>query len=333
MHNRFGPALTCAAWLTASAALAQPAAPPPQAAQATAVAPLTVQAAAPPKAVEKRTESFVKAYAAPTERLGQYARWRDRVCIVVTGLIPGQGAQVKARTEDVAKAVGLKVASSGCKANIEIEFADQPQRLLDWVAEHSDSMLGYHRPADTAALKTVTRPIQAWYKTATRGGGGPNAGLAFAHVTGADGSPVTNSGFPGMGVAPETVDNPANAMPTGCGDSRYSACLEAVFKNVLVVVDNNRLKGQDLGLVSDYVAMLALSQSRSLDGCAALPSVIDLFSTACPGRSAPDGLTPADAAYLTALYKADLEAKKAGEQSDVADRMAKILIGASQGGR
>ncbi len=51
-----------------------------------------------------------------------------------------------------------------------------------------------------------------------------------------------------------------------------------------------------------------------------------LAKSACPGRDPPDGLTPSDAAYLTALYSADLEAKKTGEQDDISARMAKILI-------
>jgi hypothetical protein len=77
--------------------------------------------------------------------------------------------------------------------------------------------------------------------------------------------------------------------------------------------------------LSDYVAMVVLSQPRSLDSCQPLPSVTDLFASGCSGRAAPDGLTPADAAYLTALYQANPEARKAGEQADIAGRMAKIL--------
>jgi hypothetical protein len=331
MLNRFGPALTCTAWLMAGAALAQPAAPP---AAATAVAPLTVQAAAPPKTVEKQAKSFVQTHAAPTERLGQFARWNDPVCVQVLGLIPEQAAQVKGRTEEVAKAVGLKVLAAGCTANIEIAFADQPQKLIDGIAKGRDSILGYHNASETQTLKTITRPVQAWYKTATRGGGFNTAGMVFAQFSNAAGQSMTSGSYPGMTVEHETADTPSSTTPAGCGDSHFSSCLSSIFKNVLVVVDNTKVKGQPLGPVSDYVAMMALSQSRSLDGCAALASVIDLYAPAgCPGREAPDGLTPADAAYLTALYSVDLEAKKAAQQSDITDRMSRILVKANQGGR
>jgi hypothetical protein len=128
----------------------------------------------------------------------------------------------------------------------------------------------------------------------------------------------------------ETLDNPDSPSPTGCGDSHFSSCLKSMFRNVFMVADSKAMEGKDLGLVADYLVMLALSQPRSLDGCNALTSVIDRFAKSpCPGRDPPDGLTPADAAYLTALYASDPEGKKSAEQGDIAGRMAKILIPAS----
>ena len=128
-----------------------------------------------------------------------------------------------------------------------------------------------------------------------------------------------------MSSKDETIDNPADDSPGGCGDSRFSSCLQSVFKNVLVFVDNGRLKSTDLGPVSDYLAMLTLSQPHSLDGCAPLPSIIDLYAPACAGRSEPIGLTRADTAYLKALYSADLQARRRSQESDIAGRMTKIL--------
>ena len=137
-----------------------------------------------------------------------------------------------------------------------------------------------------------------------------------------------NRGGSGGAVPVQTrnrvTDDPDTWPPTGCADSHFSSCLKSVFDNVLVVIDNGRVRDKSLGLVSDYVTMLALSQPRSLDSCNVLPSVTELFA-ACPGRNAPDGLTPADAAYLTSLYAADLEANRAGEKSEIAGRMGRIF--------
>jgi hypothetical protein len=321
----FSPTLTCAAALIATAALAQ--APP---APATPVAPVTVQSGPPAKTVEKQSNSFVQSYATPTAKLDQYARWRDPLCVQVLGLAPEQAAEVTTRVEQVAQGAGAKTLLPGCLANVEVVFVDHPQELIDSVAAKHDWLLGFHYKDQTKALKTVTRPIQAWYATATRGEGVHNTELMFAMVQELEGN-----SFPGMTRQLETVDNPQNTTPVGCGDSRFSSCLESVFRNVLIVVDRTRVQGQDLGPVEDYLAVLALSQPKTLDGCASMASVIDLYApAACPGRaSAPDGLTPADAAYLTALYATDPVAKKASQQTDVSRRMAKILVTANQGGR
>jgi hypothetical protein len=100
-----------------------------------------------------------------------------------------------------------------------------------------------------------------------------------------------------------------------------------VFWNVLVVVDVGRVKDHDASTLADYVAMLALSQPRSLDGCLSFASIIDLLAPAgCPDRDAPRGLTEADAAYLTALYASDPKANRTLQQSAMSERMAQILI-------
>ena len=52
------------------------------------------------------------------------------------------------------------------------------------------------------------------------------------------------------------------------------------------------------------------------------------------GQVGGDGLTPADAAYLTALYATDPEAKKMAQESDITARMTKMLTAApSRAGR
>ena len=311
MLNPIRSVLTGALWLSATAAMAQ--------------------AAPPATELQKQADGFVKSYAASTAKIDQIARWGEPVCVQVTGLTPDKAADIKARVEDVAKAVGQRALPAGCLPNIEIVFSTQPQRVLDNIAARREVLLGYdHRFSKT--LKTVSRPIQAWYVTATVGGGGPNAGAVFSASDSASDHPGSNGGVQ-VQIKERVMDDPDNEPPTGCGDSHFSACLRSEFDNVLVVVDLGRTRDKSVGLVSDYVTMLALSQPRSLDGCNGLPSVIDLFAPDCPGRSAPDGLTPADAAYLTSLYEADPEGNRASEQADIAGRMAKILVNAKLAAR
>ena len=324
MPNRFASVLIFVLCSAPVAALAQPA-PPPVEKSSTTVATVTVTAAPKPKVIEKQTFTFVQGYAAAQNpEVGQIGRWHDPVCVQVVGLPQAdQAAMIKTRIENVAKAVGVPAAGANCTANVEIVITDQPQHIMDIVAERHEYLLGYYHVHDHDRLKKVTRPIQAWYVTATKGNGEGASVLALN----------------GLGqyaqFRTEVIDDPRNVPPVGCADSRLtSSCLESEFNNVFIVADSKALEGKELGLVADYMVMLALSEPRSLDGCGAMSSVIDLLAKpACPGRDAPDGLTPSDAAYLTSLYAADLEAKKAVEQTDIASRMAKILIQASASGR
>jgi hypothetical protein len=303
MRRRFHSTLACAAWLAATAAMAQ-----------TPVRSSTARASGD---VQKQAFDFVQTYAASTAKIDQIPRWRDPICVQVVGLPADQAAQVKARVEAVAKAVGVSAQPAGCAGNVEIAFSAQPQAQLDSFMAGRDWLLGYDNL--NPRVRTVTLPIQAWYVTATDGDS-TGANTAFVEMP--------QNVAAGRGLPTQTlqrvIDRPDSWPPNGCADSRFSSCLQSALINAFIIVDTGRVMGRSVGVLSDYVAMLALSQPRSLGACQTLPSVTDLLVAGCPGGAA-DGLTPADAAYLTALYAANLEAKKPGEQIDIASRMAKIL--------
>ena len=308
------------------AAAAQPAAPDAgKAAPATVVAPVIVQAAptATPTVIEKESHTFVQSHAsAHNPEIDQIGRWYDPVCVQVVGLPDAkEAANIKARIESVALAVGVPAARAGCTANVEIVFTPYPQLTMDVVAKRKEYFLGYFHTHERNRLKTVTHPIQSWYVTATRGEAVGSVALAFSMFASFNQQQT------------EVIDDPDNQPPNGCADSRVStSCLWSSFHNVFIVADSKALQGKDLGLVADYMVMLALSEPHSLDGCNGLASVIDAFAnSSCPGRAAPDGLTPADAAYLTALYQSDLRAKPESERYEIAQRMAKILLKANAG--
>jgi hypothetical protein len=317
-------------------AAAQPAQTPP-------VSPVTVQQA-PPAVVNKEARSFVQAYTMRSGKIDQIPRWNQPICVVVKGLQPQLAVKVAVRIEEVAREVGLKVLKPGCNSNIQVMFTDRPQALADSIGE---PYLGYHNRSDVKKMRAVTHPIQGWYATATTGAAGAT-GLAFAGGTGTSqpsGGGMGLAGGPGSAAATQAdwesnfgaaagtqlsmsvVDSPEHSAPTGCADSRFSSCMRSMFMNVILVADNNAIVGKDMGALTDYLAMLAISQPKSLDGCNALPSVIDVLAkSACPDRGPPNGLTPADAAYLTGLYASDPEARTTSAEGDIAGRMAKILI-------
>lgn len=328
--------IACAFAAGASAALAQtsPAAAPPTSAKSesgTIVAPVIVGGAAPPKVIQQQTWSFVQAYADAAPRLGLIGRWREPICVKVVNLTPEQGAMVQARVEQVARGVGLPVRKAGCESNIQIVLSSQPQTFVDTVAKNNEHALGYHLPSDLKKVKTVSHPIQAWYKTATQSAKLGMDGLDWA-IQDSSGHYINTKEVAGFPFAPggESVDTPNSPLPMGCAGSLISDCTRSIFKNVLVVVDSRAVAGKDLGVVADYVALLALSQVKPGDGCSPLPSILDLLAkSACPGRDPPAELTPADAAYLTALYASNPESTATTQRGDMAGRMAEMLIKAN----
>ena len=332
MSHTLASSICCTASLLAGAALAQsPAKAPPS----TTVAPVTVQGAT-PKAITTQSLAFVQSKAtAANPEIGQISRWHAPVCVQVEGLAQAAQADlVKARIESVAQSVGLPTPWGGanCTANVEIVFTDNPQGVMNVVAKEHEDFLGYYHRRDRDRLKTVSHPIQAWYKTSTSGEGN-NGGMATATYLDTFGKPKYSPDYPGRTGGNATIDDPGNKTPTGCGDApHFTACLTSQFENVFIVADSKALggKGVGLGLAAEYMVMLALSQPKALDGCAPLTSVLDVMAkSACPGRDPPGGLTPADSAWLTALYASDAEAKGDGARSEIANRMADILIKAN----
>jgi hypothetical protein len=335
MSNRTPSLLACGALLMATAVHAQPA--PAAGSTPSTVDPVTVRAAPGPVEAKKEARDFVKSFAAASPAIDQIARWHSPICINVAGLSTDQAARVASRIQEVAEGVGMHALPPGCHANIQVVFTDQPQAFMDKVADTREEVLGYYHRHERAALKTVTRPVQAWYVTATDSGAVDTAGLEFASINTESSAASTGGGLGNTASSmsiqthADVVDDPDNRGPTGCADApAFTHCLQSELNNVLIVVDTTRVKGT-LGPLTDYLSMLALAQMKSLDGCSTLPSVIDRLGQSCGGRPTPDGLTPADAAYLTSLYASDLEANKPLEEDEIAIRMSSILIPSSRG--
>jgi hypothetical protein len=115
-------------------------------------------------------DNFVHSFAAPTYLVGKIGRWEEGICPITVGLRPAATKLVTKRVREVAALVGAPVdARASCKPNLRILFSSHPQILLNNVRDNTPEFLGYYRNnAELKALATVTRPIQAWYMTATK---------------------------------------------------------------------------------------------------------------------------------------------------------------------
>jgi hypothetical protein len=118
----------------------------------------------------------------------------------------------------------------------------------------------------------------------------------------------------------------SGAAPSGVAGSYLTAGLRSELMHVLIVVDAQKLLGHTLDSLADYITLISLSRITSLDTCNELPSILDLLSSSCGGRTAPTSLTAADTAFLKALYATELDKKLNVEEGEVRDRMMAILL-------
>ena len=257
-------------------------------------------------------QDFVTSLTAPARITGKMVRWNVGICPLVIGLRRQAVAFIEARVREIAARVGAPVdTKAGCKPNIEIAFTTTPQELANWLREKHPAYLGYYGSNSQAdRLAAVTHPIQAWYATATRDNNG-TVQMDEKNV-GGGGVTVAGSYFP-------------DAKSYAVTGSRLGDGLSSGFHHVIVAIEPNKMARYEIGTLTDYIAMLALTQLKSLDTCQPLPSIVNLLAQGC-GNS-PSTLTGNDEAYLKGLYRMNAD-KNLGTQTDeVAYRMEQELKG------
>ena len=257
---------------------------------------VTVTAPKPPDPQQIAGESvpnFIQKHAKPALLTGQLGRWLTQICPRTEGLTPAFNAFVGARIEAIAASVGAPHEwAAQCRPNVGIYFTDAPQKMLDEVVKHAPQLLGFHYPHQAKRLATVNRPIQAWYVTAIRGLSGP-----------------------------DVVDSIWGEVPAGRLGSRLTTGRSSLIVFVLVVADTRKLLNFSIGSISDYIAVLTLSRPTSLDGCEALPSIIDLMSPICGATSDSTAITAGDIAFLRALYAVNMEEPLSLQRNDMQNKM------------
>lgn len=280
------------------------------------------------KQSEKTIEDFVEKRAAPTRYLGKMARWRRGICPLTIGLGDKYAAYVTQRIREVAAAVGAPVNTDPtCKPNIEVVFTTKPQDFMDNVRKNGPAFLGYfvnYSQADDMAK--VTRPIQGWYTTETLdNNGSPQVDTGRCGGTTLNTLPLEASQDGGFQNPQGAVTlNLSCARVMGWSGSRLGTSFDSGFYNVLIVAEPAKLTDYDVGATADYITMLALSQSASLDSCQELPSISNLFAKGCV--SASKRITDGDLTYLQGLYKVPTGYSFSAQLNAMRYEMKKTLV-------
>ena len=271
---------------------------------------VTVIARPPPTPQEIAGEAvhdFIRVHARPSLITGQLARWKLQICPITQGLSPEFNEFVSARLLAIAATIGAPHQDSEkCKTrhNVYIFFTSEPKQVLAALEKQDPKLLGFHYLDETKALETMSRPIQGWYVTVTRG-------------VKADQS--IDEAYPVLPLETDLMS--MGKHPAGQPGSRLTSHLSSEIVNAVLIVDLNKTTGHAIGPVADYLAVLTLTQAFAPQQCGTLPSIMDLLAPNCGAREAPTQITAGDLAFLKALYRTNMELVLEMEQSTINDNM------------
>lgn len=269
------------------------------------VSPLTLTAPEKPNPLVSPESQFVRQHL-PEGISEQFPRFHDAICVKVVGLPPEFDAFVAKRIFDLAGEVHAPIARSAtCVPNINVLFTPQPQAQLDDIAKRKDILIGFHFTSQTQKVLSVNRPIQAWYVTRTRDTTG-NSWIEVANPCPAN-TPVADYG-------------PCGDRPQGRAGSRLGNDMSAEVVHSLIIADANKVAGQKIDAVADYIAVLALAKWQGLERCNAIPTILNLMAEGC--ADPPETTTSADIALLAGLYAVDPRESGSQQRMSIASRMA-----------
>lgn len=253
----------------------------------------------------QRTEEAIRAFvgelAVSARGTDQLGRWDRRICPGVAGLRTRYAQALIDRMAQRAFDVGLDVGEPGCRANVLIILAMDPDAMAEALFERHRDALGYH---DERGQSTLGRQALRAFVSS-------DAPVRWWHVSRAHGQD---------GVAiQETASGDAPVNFRFGGPSRLSRTVRQDFGAAFIIVDARSMNeiGVDFNALADYLAMVTLAQVDPDAETHGLSTILNLFS---PG-DAPRELTEWDIGYLRGLYAADREDGAAQQQSDIARTM------------
>jgi hypothetical protein len=282
-------------------ASAQPASPPVE----------NVIVTAPALRTERALDNFIIAHAAATPALGKIARWKSGICPLTVGLPDRFDQYISQRILRFAVMAGAPLAPDDkpCRPNILVVATPEPQALLDFVRTKRPALLGFHYKGQREQIAAMTLPVQAWYSTATE----DFHGFIMADLPSWD-----------LGYGVMSNDGISSVHVSG---SRIADGLKSQFTTAIIIVDARKIGGQEIGPLSDYIAMLALSQGQGYETCQSVPTITNLMAPDCGADLKPSALTDIDATYLRGLYRMAPDRSYQGQRGSIAYEMKKELGG------
>lgn len=243
--------------------------------------------------LKERVQAFVRTITRNTGFADNESqiRWNRPICFLAAGWSGEDRSSVLARLSQISAAVGAPLAGKGCTPNFVVVLTAEPEQVINaWYAKNKQ-LFGNASPLQISHFldSTRTRPVRAWRNIDI----GRVATTRFGHF----------------------VPSNSNADP-----SPFAGNSPMGFLSAFEIIDATRTAGIDLQQLSDYLAMMGLSNIDIDVDVGDAPSILQLFS---PARSIAPGLSDWDRAYLTALYQTDQSSRS--QRFEIAQRAAEAV--------
>lgn len=253
----------------------------------------------------------------------QYASRRDPLCPAVSGIDAQYRTKVVAKITSVADAVGVKMAKSGCSANLLVHFTNDVSGYIAQMAKQRPDLLRTMQPGERLALKQSTVPMRWLYATEARGSDNMKPSL------GGKGASVLMSG--GQSAASPAANDAVNIQSSrGTLNTTSVSLIDTQMvvnlSSTIVIVDVEKSTGFALESVAAYAAMVSLAQIKLSTDYSSYPSILSMFSGAKGADEAPRDLTEWDYAYLRALYKIPANRTARTQRTRIYGEMVKQLV-------
>ena len=243
--------------------------------------------------LKERVQSFVRAI---TRNTGfsddeSLVRWNTPICFLAAGWGADDLSSVLTRLSQISAIAGAPLAGKACTPNFVVVFTAEPDQVINaWYAKNKQ-LFGNASPLQIRHFldSTRSRPVRTWRNIDV----GRIATTRFGHF----------------------VPSNSHADP-----SPFAGNSALGFLSVFEIIDAGRTAGIDLHQLTDYVAMMGLSNIDIDVDVGDAPSILQLFS---PARSIASSLSNWDAAFLTALYQTDQSSRS--QRFEIAQRVAEAV--------
>jgi hypothetical protein len=231
--------------------------------------------------IEKRVNTFVKGVTHRGYAVQSLVRWNTPICPLVAGIPAKQGEFMLHRLSQAVLDAGGALGEGKCTPNFHVVLTPEPEKLLDLWRKRAPKLYGMTPPAQVRRILGKARPVRVWYNVWDVCGEGVDTGTIIA----AD----------NFGLAAGT------SYGTGClKDSRLTFSAVQSISSVIVLVDLDDTRQIKLGPLTDYIALVGLTDV-DLDGdWGNEPTILRLFAASGDARLAKMSIW--DRAFLKALY-------------------------------